>query len=144
MEKNKAAFGLETYSERIGNYRSIVYETKSSSDFKQKWTTIFILDHRTLKQLGVCKRTKVGEYYNCSDSPIKEWIDYNANTIAFLSGSKNSEDEFQIKQLFDIESGFVIEGSPEDLLEYYNQEFKKDKANKDKKSIYQKKIVIKK
>lgn len=76
-----------------------------------------------------------------------EWLDYNSDIIAIVKGhiyyDGSHEPEITgIEALFDIRIRLKVEGSQEDLLEYYNQYFKKE--NKDRNIAFQKRLLIKK
>ncbi len=74
----------------------------------------------------------IGSYYTYNYGMTREWLKYNTETIAI---AKEYIPSFcihgiQIERLFDIKTRRFIEGSQEDLLNYYNQQFCKKQDNK--------------
>ncbi len=90
--------------------------------------------------------TYIGTHRTLSDY---EWMQYNSDVIAIVKGriyfdGSHEPEVTGIKALFDIKIRLKVEGSQEDLLEYYNQYFNKENKDKDKNIVFQKKLLIKK
>lgn len=90
--------------------------------------------------------TYIGTYRTLSDY---EWMDYNSDIIAIVKGhiyydGSHKPEITGVEALFDIKIRLIVEGRQEDLLEYYNQYFKKENKDKDKNIGFQKRLLIKK
>lgn len=74
----------------------------------------------------------IGAYYTYNYSSSREWMEYNSNYIVLLSIYMDGYEpcDTEIKKLFDVNSRRFIEGSQEELFEYYNQEFKQNNKKK--------------
>lgn len=88
--------------------------------------------------------TYIGTHQTLSDY---EWMSYNLDIIAIVKGhiyfdGSHEPEITHIVALFDIKARLIIEGSQEDLMEYYNQHLKNEKQNT---SVnFQKRLLIKK
>lgn len=86
----------------------------------------------------------IGSYYTYDMHFSRGWLKYNNETIAIAKEYVPTYcvDGIQVNVIFDIKTKLFVEGSKEDLLEYYTQQF--DNEKKDKKGVgFQKKLLIK-
>ena len=88
----------------------------------------------------------IGTYYSYDYRGPVEELHYNSKTIALTRDFCTTwfHIPFQVFVLFDIESGLFIEGTEDDLLAYYNQQFGNNSFQRFEKFDFQRKLLIRK
>ena len=99
----------------INEDKSIIIEEKGEDGYR--WETVSFKTGQDLMY--------VGTYYTYDYLCSKEWIKYNENYIVFLIMHNYGYEwsEPQVGKIFDMSSKQFIEGSKEQLLEFYRENF---------------------
>jgi len=101
----------------INEKEFIIIETKGEDGYEWKEVSFQTKDE---------KEIFIGSYYTYNYSSSREWIEYNNNVIALLGvyACGNEISDTYVQVIFDVNSKQLINGSQEELLKIYIQEFK--------------------
>lgn len=122
---------------KISNEESLLLEKMEEEGYS--WVEVTFKDNSGHSYM-------VGSYYTYDYGISRGWMKYNTETIAIAKEyiPTDSSEDIQIETLFDIKTKLFIEGSKEDLLEYYNQQFSSENQNAVNNVCFQRKLMIKK